>query len=133
MTGLKSLFSLEMLSGIVTWLVVAGMSLMVLITKNFDLIQIMLACALYLSYIVLWLFLVQEDNYAYEGQIRMAILVSLFAIVIGIFFVVPLSFNSILMGIICGALPYFFNIKRSFIICTLMSLPLFCVFYLYCI
>ncbi|WP_371194949.1 sensor histidine kinase [Glaciecola sp. SC05] len=128
MTAFKALFSLEKLSGLVTWAVVTGMSLLVMVNNDLSALQIAFASVLYLSYIVLWFCLIRETEYARDTRSRMAILVILFGIVVTIYFVVPLSFNSILMGIITGALPYFFSVKRSLIISSLMSLPLFFVF-----
>jgi signal transduction histidine kinase len=54
-----------------------------------------------------------------------------FSIVIGIYFVVPYSFNSILMGILSGGLPYFLSIRIALLVGTLWSIPLLLVYQFY--
>ncbi|MFC4702000.1 sensor histidine kinase [Glaciecola siphonariae] len=131
MNNWRDKLSLDKISGIMTWAVVAGMSLFVLHKNNADMASIVLASALYLVYIVGWLFMIRDRDYQSDGAIRSAILIMLFAVVIGIFFTVPLSFNSILMGIISGALPYYVNVKKALMIGTIASFPLYFVFTYY--
>ena len=127
----KSILRLDKLSGVVTWLVVASTSKIVMINNDMPIHTIAIASGLYFAYIVLWLFMVNEAVYVQDYLVRLSILVVLFAIVIAIYFTVPLSFNSILMGIISGALPYFFSVKRALMIGTAASFPLFFVYQFY--
>lgn len=129
--AIKNVCRLDKISGVVTWLVVAGMSLLVMVNNSMPAAAIAQAVALYIAYLILWLFLVSETVYEHDATIRLSVLGILFCIVIAIYFTVPMSFNSILMGIIGGALPYYFTIKRSLIIGTVASFPLLFVYQFY--
>lgn len=131
LTAIQAQLSLEKLSGVITWGVVAAMSLFVMVDKGLSSTQTVLAVALYIAYIILWLCMVSEGDYGRDTTVRIALLIALFVMVIGIYFTVPMSFNAILMGIISGALPYYYSIKRALIIGSLASLPLYFVYGFY--
>nr|WP_136250281.1 histidine kinase [Ningiella ruwaisensis] len=127
----KHLYSLPVLSGFITWLVVSGLSINVMLNNDFSLQAIGIAACLYLIYVSLWLLLVSDDSSQKLKRAKSVATVVMFCVVIGIYFAVPLSFNSILMGILCGALPYLFTIRTALIIGSLWSLPLYFVFRFY--
>ncbi len=130
-SNIKSFFTLDKISGIVTWAVVASMSVFVMYSNEFSSAQIILALFLYFSYIGLWLLMVRERDFKHDLKLRMALLCILCVIVLAIYFTVPLSFNSILMGIISGALPYYMSVRRALVIGTIASFPLYFVFTYY--
>jgi signal transduction histidine kinase len=100
-------------------------------SNEFSSAQIILALFLYFSYIGLWLLMVRERDFKHDLKLRMALLCILCVIVLAIYFTVPLSFNSILMGIISGALPYYMSVRRALVIGTIASFPLYFVFTYY--
>jgi signal transduction histidine kinase len=125
------IFRLDKASGIITWLVVSGICISVMIEKDYSMSHILTASALYLSYITLWLCIVNENLFRETPQVRIAMIVVTFLIVIAIYFAVPYSFNSILMGILSGGLPYFLSIRMALLVGTLWSIPLFLVYQFY--
>lgn len=130
-SAIRPYFSLDILSGVITWCVVAGMSLFVMFNNQMPTLNITLACVLYLAYIVLWLCLVSEAEYPHDKLVRYALMLILVMIVTVIYFAVPLAFNGILMGIIGGSLPHYLSIKRALIVGSLAALPLYFVYAFY--
>ncbi|WP_395340663.1 sensor histidine kinase [Ningiella sp. W23] len=128
---LLNYLSIDKLSVIITWTVVASMSIHVMLKNNFSLVHLSLAIGLYVCFIVFWLSLARDASFQRDRQTRLVLLITLIGIVLSIFFTVPLSFNSILMGIVGGTLPYFVRIKPALMIGSALSLPLYFVFTFY--
>ncbi|MBT1452463.1 sensor histidine kinase [Glaciecola sp. XM2] len=127
----QNIFRLDKASGIVTWLVVSTLCVVIMHNNDFPLSQIALAIVLYLSYITVWLIIVNENTIEGAQGWRVGLIAFAFCIVVGIYFVVPLSFNSILMGILSGGLPYFLTIRLALVVGSLLSVPLFLIFQYY--
>lgn len=127
----NNIFRLDKASGIITWLVVSGICISVMIENNHATWRIITASLLYLAYITIWLGIVNENLFHGAQQLRIAMIFVCFSIVIGIYFTVPFSFNSILMGILSGGLPYFLSIRMALLVGTLWSIPLLLIYQFY--
>jgi len=127
----NNIFRLDKASGIITWLVVAGICINVMIDNDYSMTRILGASALYITYITVWLCIVNENLFREARRMHIAVIAINFLIVIAIYFTVPYSFNSILMGILSGALPYFLSIRIALLVGTLWSIPLLLIYQFY--
>jgi two-component system sensor histidine kinase DesK len=129
---LKRQFSLDRFSAIVTWSIVTGICIWLLVTNtNFSNSYIAGAFALCVLYLGVWTYGSQESSEHISPATRIAVTVLLFFIVIAIYFVIPFSFVAIFMVIFSAITPYMMSIKWAFILSPIWSLPLYLVYHFY--
>lgn len=89
------------------------------------------AAVLFVAFIVLWLFLSTERLSQATNKYALLGILGLFAITVGIYFVVPVAYVAILMVIVSAMLPHYLSIKHSFALSLVLALPLYLVFAMY--
>lgn len=129
-----SSISLERSSAWVTWLIVSGFSLLVMAqTDRFSLTYLLVTTLLYIAYFVLWTF-ISADSEVSERHVdtkRIIAMVTLYFVIVAIYFAVPITFVAIFMVIYSAITPYFMSIRRAAMISPFLALPLFLVYHFY--
>lgn len=121
--------TIELISALVTWLIVSGSALYFMWqSERISEQQIILAIILFVSYLCLWLLLVRQTEFKHEKVVRLSLLVFTFINVIALYFVVPYVYTAIFMIIWSAALPYFMRAKTAFLLSPLWSLLLYFVY-----
>lgn len=114
--------SVETLSALITWAMVAGSSLYFMQQSlGWTHWRVSLLAGLYLGYIVLFMLATREPCYQREWQVRVTLLSMLFLVVLAIYFISPYMYNAILMVIWSALLPYFISFRRAFFLSPLWS------------
>ncbi|MFC3121295.1 sensor histidine kinase [Agaribacter flavus] len=128
----KPYIAAENIAGILTWLAVSGSSVFLLIEHHtIPAIQLFGIIALYVFYLLVWIVFTTEENLVKNKRMSGFGLALLFVTVIAIYFLVPFTYNSILMGLICGILPFFVSFKVGLIVVALWSTPLYLIYTYY--
>jgi signal transduction histidine kinase len=129
---LKSSFSLEVISALATWAVVAlsAMYLMFIGDKysNFDM---SLAGLLFCSFIGLWFYSTAEPQDNLKTPRHVFLLGLQYLIIIALYFTVPYTYTAILVTLWCTLLPYTIPFKWAVLSSPIWSAPLWLVFSLY--
>jgi len=127
-----SSFLLERASAIITWLVVTGFSIGLLIDNgSFPPTHIVVASVLCITYLALWLYATTNDDCSIVYFPKLLATVVLFFNVIAIYFVIPYSFVAIFMVLFSAISPYYMRIKLAFLISPLWSIPLYLIYAFY--
>ncbi|MDF2179486.1 sensor histidine kinase [Aliiglaciecola sp. CAU 1673] len=115
-----------------TWSLVGGSSIYFMLDMSgLASWQVPVAALLYIAYLVAFLTSTSERKFVHDDAVRMLSLVIMFFIVLALYFVVPLTYNAILMTIWSAMLPHFMPIRRALWLSPLWSLPLALVFMFY--
>ncbi|MGQ8365259.1 sensor histidine kinase [Glaciecola sp. 1036] len=129
---MKSFFRADNISAVITWFVVAALTIYLMIdVANSPTLHIIIATVLFVVYIIVWLLSTSKNKLLASLKGKIISVAVLISIVIGIYFVSPFSFASILMGIACGIFAYYFPKKTGLVFVSLCSLPLYFVYEFY--
>lgn len=129
-----STITLERFSAFVTWLIVGGFSLLMMVQSGrFSLHYLLMTALLYVAYFILWTF-ISAGSEASERNLntkKIIAMVTLYLVIVAIYFAVPITFVAIFMVIYSAITPYFMSVKRAAIISPILALPLFLVYDFY--
>ncbi|MBF7074892.1 histidine kinase [Glaciecola sp. MH2013] len=130
--GNSSPIKIESFSAIITWFAVSGSAIYFMLrADSISMNQTYSALALFVLYLVLWLFASRDEHYENERVVRRSLTVALFLVIVGIYFTVPFPYVAIFMVIWSAILPYLINIKWAFLLSPLWSSILYFVFEFY--
>lgn len=119
-------YGIERWAGLLTWFMLAAMSL-ALITEREGFTWFaplwLLACGLFLTYIVTFSLATRDAPLPREPQSRIILLVLQLGCIYGLFWLLPFSFIAVLITMWCAQLPYFVTVRTSIVIALVVSLP----------
>ncbi|GAA0341838.1 sensor histidine kinase [Bowmanella denitrificans] len=114
--------SVETISGLISWAMVAGSSLYFMQQRLGVLHwRVGLLAGLYLGFVVFFALATREQCYSRDRQVRFALLFILFLLVVGIYFTSPYFYNAILMVMWSALLPYFMPFRLALLLSPLWS------------
>ncbi|WP_100643917.1 sensor histidine kinase [Alteromonas facilis] len=124
--------SYEWLAAFFTWLLVACTSLYFMYQSDrFSLPDTGFAALLYLTFFILWACAVRDKPYQHEPNTRFMFLLLQVIVVCTLYFIVPFTYNAILMVLASSILPHLTTLHRSLFISLLLSTPLWLIYQWY--
>jgi signal transduction histidine kinase len=124
--------SAERISATVTWLVVTSFSLWIMWTsQKFSLFHITFALVLCIIYFAIYIRVTSEHEPQKPFFQRSTLAITLYFLIIGIYFVIPVFFIAIFMVIFSAVTRYFMTFRQAILISPILALPLFFVFTFY--
>ncbi|GAB3011117.1 sensor histidine kinase [Bowmanella dokdonensis] len=125
MTNWRDNISIELLSAMITWALVAGSSLYY---TQMDLgwfhWRVYLSALLYSLYMAGFLLVTREGGFRHDQFVRTLLLLALFGIVNCLYIVVPYSYNAVLMAVWSALVPHFIAFRLALWLSPLWSAPL---------
>lgn len=129
---LRSVFTLDILSAVGTWAMVACSAWYFMFVDNrVDNSSIVAAACLHICFIVLWLFSSSERTKHFTQSVKALLLSVQYLCVTALFFLVPYSYTAILITIWCTLLPTVMSVRSAILTAPLWSAPLWLVYQFY--
>lgn len=124
---LVEFFSIERITALLTWAIVAGSALFYMGDTSATGGQILLASVFFVIYIVSFYAAIRIRPYRNELLTRGSLMAVQYAAVMGVFFLVPFTYTAILVTIWGGQLPHYMSIRKAILSSPLWSAPLWLI------
>lgn len=128
MKNLAKLLTIEVLSALLTMVLVAGTSLYFMAIGVQPLPMVALAALLMLMFASLFLLATRERPFRHEPRTRVLLVALQFVVIVAIYFIVPFTYVAIFGTIWSAQLPYFMSTRRAFLLSPLFALPIWLAF-----
>lgn len=123
---------LDLFSAVSTWALVAISTLYFMYSsEKHAIINLYIAGSLFVIFIILWLTCVKPAGEHFSTGKHITLLSFQYAAIIGIYFIVPFTYTSILMTLWSSVLLHVLPIRWALITCPLWSSPLWFIFSFY--
>jgi two-component system sensor histidine kinase DesK len=126
---LKTQFSLDIVSAVGTWAIVAiSACYFMLVSPSYGITSVIIVASLHLCFIVLWLCSTRKMTNALTKTSKVMLLSVQYACVLSLFVLVPLNYSAILVTIWCTLLPTVMPLRKAMLTAPLWSSPLWLIY-----